>query len=77
MGYGVIILFTSIFAGIGFGVPLFLPEDSNKEIVKLMILMSAFCCYLMWLVTYMSQMNPLFGPIITNTTATLMRREWS
>lgn len=40
MGYGVIILFTSIFAGIGFGVPLFLPEDSNKEIVKLMILMS-------------------------------------
>ncbi|KAH9425613.1 vacuolar H[+] ATPase M9.7 subunit a [Dermatophagoides pteronyssinus] len=77
MGFGVIILFTSLFAAIGIGVPVFLPENPNKEIVKLMIVMSTICCYIMWLVTYMSQMNPLFGPVISTATASLMRREWS
>lgn len=42
MGFGVIILFTSLFAAIGIGVPVFLPENPNKEIVKLMIVMSKF-----------------------------------
>ncbi|KAH9402930.1 hypothetical protein TYRP_015694 [Tyrophagus putrescentiae] len=77
MGVGVIFLFTCLFGGLGFGVPAFLPETNpHKDILKLMITLSAICCYVMWLVTYMSQMNPLFGPVINNATISLMKREW-
>lgn len=76
MGVGVIFLFTCLFGGVAFGVPAFLPENANKDIIKLMVTMSAICCYLMWLVTYMSQMNPLFGPMLNNATMSLMKREW-
>ncbi|CAG0923685.1 unnamed protein product [Notodromas monacha] len=30
-----------------------------------------------WATTYMHQMNPLFGPILHNTTILLMQKEWA
>ena len=77
MGFGVFLLFTIIFGGIGGVSPMFLPESPHRPIIKLMLMMGSVCCYAMWLTTYLAQVNPLFGPIISNETMSLMRKSWS
>ncbi|XP_054158828.1 V-type proton ATPase subunit e 2-like [Oppia nitens] len=77
MGFGIFLLFTLMFGGIGAVGPMFLPEWPHRSAVKMMMSLGSVCCYAMWLTTYLSQLNPLFGPIISNETMTLMKKSWS
>ncbi|KAL0485463.1 V-type H+-transporting ATPase subunit e [Acrasis kona] len=35
---------------------------TNGGLARIMIIMSAFCCWLFWILVFMSQMNPLIKP---------------
>ncbi|KAH9526290.1 V-type proton ATPase subunit e 1-like [Dermatophagoides farinae] len=60
---------------IGFIVPLFIPRGPNKGITITCLMITAVCCWVLWITTYIAQLNPLFGPQVKSTTLTLMR-EW-
>lgn len=34
----------------------------EKEVIRCSAILVAFCCWLLWVVTYIMQMNPLVGP---------------
>jgi V-type H+-transporting ATPase subunit e len=77
MGFGVFLIFTLIFGGIGGVTPMFLPESPHRPIIKLMLICGSVCCYAMWLTAYVAQLNPLFGPQVSNVTMSLIRKGWT
>uniref|UniRef100_T1KGP2 V-type proton ATPase subunit n=1 Tax=Tetranychus urticae TaxID=32264 RepID=T1KGP2_TETUR len=72
-----IVFFTAIWIGVGWFAPRFIPPTVDKPIIHMLLLMTAVCCYSMWLFTYMAQMNPLIGPQLSTVTQHIMQREWS
>ncbi|KAI0787807.1 ATPase, V0 complex, subunit E1/e2 [Fomes fomentarius] len=38
------------------------PKGSNQTLIRTSILLTLACCYLMWTVTYLSQVHPLDSP---------------
>ena len=63
------ILITAMFGMIGGFLPKFIPPHwPNRELNKVVIVLIAVCCWLFWLCCYMSQMNPLIGPILKQRT---------
>ncbi|ORX82634.1 hypothetical protein BCR32DRAFT_194015, partial [Anaeromyces robustus] len=41
---------------------LFTPKGPNQAVIRTSIVLTLCCCYLMWAVTYMCQLNPLISP---------------
>ena len=39
-------------------------------------MLTGACCWLFWLCCYMSQMNPLIGPVLETKALFAMKREW-
>lgn len=70
-------LFTLFWLVMGAVVPWFVPKGDNRGMIQTMIAITAVLCYTFWLCTYMSQMNPLVGPLIKNETVVIMRYEWT
>lgn len=68
------IFWTFLWAAVGIGMPSFVPKGPNQGIIQTGFMLSAVCCYLLWLSAYMAQINPLFGPQLNNITLTLMSR---
>lgn len=68
------IFFTVSFGIVGIVLRSFVPNGPNKGVIQVGLALSAVCCYLLWLVAYMSQMNPLFGPQLNNITLSLLHR---
>jgi len=60
---GIITLFWVVFGGVG---PWLVPKGHYKGVYQTMIVTTAVCCWLHWFLTYMSQMNPLIGPSLSN-----------
>ena len=44
--------------------------------MQVMMVMTAICCYLFWIVTFIAQLNPLFGPTLSKDIIILMQEEW-
>ncbi|KAH8547808.1 ATPase, V0 complex, subunit E1/e2 [Umbelopsis sp. PMI_123] len=40
-----------------------IPKSSNQTVLRTCIILSIACCYLMWAITYMAQLNPIVNPI--------------
>ncbi|KAM3586676.1 H(+)-transporting V0 sector ATPase subunit e [Umbelopsis sp. WA50703] len=40
-----------------------IPKSSNQTVIRTCIILSIACCYLMWAITYMAQVNPIVNPI--------------
>lgn len=68
------ILLTVFWGIVGIVLRSFVPNGPNKGVIQVGLALTAVCCYAIWLVAYMSQMNPLFGPQLNNVTLALMAR---
>ena len=72
-----ILFFTILWGIVGIVLPIFVPKSANRGILQVMLMLTAFTCWLFWLCCYLAQMNPLIGPKLSNTTILMMAREWS
>ncbi|CAG0925255.1 unnamed protein product [Notodromas monacha] len=79
MGFGIepIIAISVICGLIVLLFPLLVRKGPNRGTYQVALVISGFCIGLLWATTYMHQMNPLFGPILHNTTILLMQKEWA
>ncbi|KAJ6507907.1 ATPase, V0 complex, subunit E1/e2 [Mycena polygramma] len=41
---------------------LFTPKGPNQVVIRTAIMLTLAACYLMWMVTYLAQLNPLLAP---------------
>ncbi|CAJ0918196.1 unnamed protein product, partial [Mesorhabditis belari] len=76
---GVIVPLVSVsafWALIGFGGPWLVPKGVNRGIIQTMIVLTAVCCWMFWILVYLHQLNPLIGPQISVKTIRWMAEKW-
>ncbi|EGF98359.1 uncharacterized protein MELLADRAFT_51032 [Melampsora larici-populina 98AG31] len=56
--FGILII-AALLAGLGWSAA---PKGDNQVVVRSSILASIICCYLMWAIVYLAQLNPLIQP---------------
>lgn len=62
MGAFVPVAVVSVFwAIIGIVCPFFV-RGENKQVIQVCLILTAVCCWLFWICTYLHQLNPLIGP---------------
>jgi len=71
-----IIVMSIIWGLVGILGPFVVPRGPNKGVIQTCLILTAVCCYIFWLVVYLSQLNPLLGPLLDNKTITIMQNEW-
>ncbi|KAK5968024.1 V-type proton ATPase subunit e [Trichostrongylus colubriformis] len=76
---GVVIPLVSVTAFwllVGAGGPFLVPKGPNRGIIQTMIIMTAVCCHLFWILIYLHQLNPLIGPQINVKTIRWISLKW-
>ncbi|XP_076164757.1 V-type proton ATPase subunit e 2 [Ptiloglossa arizonensis] len=72
-----VVFLTFIWGVVGIALPIFVPKGVNRGILQVILMLTAFTCWLFWLCCYMAQMNPLIGPKLSKNTILMMAREWN
>ena len=62
---------------LGAVVPCFCWRYKHRLTVQVAIVTTAICCYTFWLLAFLTQLNPLVGPQMSNELAAHIRRVWS
>ncbi|KAI3411956.1 V-type proton ATPase subunit e [Globodera pallida] len=70
------IIVTLFWAVLGAGGPFLVPSGMNRGIIQTMIVLTAVCCYLFWLIVYLHQLNPLIGPQLPVKTIWWIHHTW-
>ncbi|KAF7995066.1 hypothetical protein HCN44_004538 [Aphidius gifuensis] len=76
MGTAVFLLITIFWGVVGIIGPLVVTKGPNRGILQVMLILTAFTCWLFWLCCYMAQMNPLIGPKLSSHTLMVMAKAW-
>uniref|UniRef100_A0A914VZF7 V-type proton ATPase subunit n=1 Tax=Plectus sambesii TaxID=2011161 RepID=A0A914VZF7_9BILA len=71
-----LIIATAFWGIIGAGGPFLVPRGPHRGIAQTMIILTAACCYLFWLLVFLHQLNPLIGPQIDVKTIRWMQEQW-
>ncbi|TPP63160.1 ATPase H+-transporting V0 subunit e2 [Fasciola gigantica] len=56
--------------------PVFVPKGPNRLMIVISTVLTAACCYIFWVGTFLAQFHPLFGPQLSNRTATIIKHSW-
>ncbi|XP_071544140.1 V-type proton ATPase subunit e 2-like [Panulirus ornatus] len=67
---------TGFWAVVGIVFPFIVPKGPNRGVTQVVLALTASTCWLFWLLCYMHQMNPLFGPQLHNTTVLAIQYLW-
>jgi len=70
------VLFTLIWGLVGGLAPRYVPLGPNRELLQLMLVMTAICCWFFWFLCYLAQMNPLMGPTLEINQMAAVVQSW-
>jgi len=71
-----LILFTIIFAVVAILLPIFVPKNPYRGVVQVSLFLTGTCMWFFWIFTYMTQMNPLIGPILNQRALIAVKNYW-
>ena len=76
-GWAPLILYTGFFGIIGGVLPKLVPKNwPYRGVTQVALALIGVCCWLFWLCCYMSQMNPLIGPILSQRSLIAAKVFW-
>ena len=70
-----IVVVSLFWLGVGAVIPWFI-KGPNRSTIRTMIALTAVCCWLFWLIAYMSQLNPILGPTLKKENYNAIKSEW-
>lgn len=74
-------IMTAIWAFVGIVMPIlinvFMARSPNKGIIQICLILTAVCCYIFWLTTFIAQLNPLVGPELNSGVIRMIQLEWN